>query len=96
MHVISRKRLVQFWKKHPDAAGPLQAWYTRTKHAQWAKFADVRQDYASADQVGRFVVFNIGGNKYRLITVIHYNRAKVYIRYILTHGEYDDDDWKND
>ncbi len=96
MHVISRKKLVEFWKKHPAAEGPLKAWNARTRHANWKKFADVREDYPTADQVGRFVVFNIGGNNYRLIAVIHYNRGKVYIRHILTHGEYDDDDWKND
>jgi mRNA interferase HigB len=45
-------------------------------------------------QVGRFTVFNIGGNKYRLIAAIHYNRGKVYVRHILTHEEYDCDEWK--
>lgn len=96
MHVISRKRLVQFWKKHPDAKGPLEAWFRRARKAKWGRFADIRADYPSADQVKHFTVFNVGGNKYRLITVIHYNRAKVYIRAVMTHGDYDKDDWKND
>lgn len=96
MHVISRKKLVGFWRKHPQAKGPLSEWYKVAQHAAWDKFGDVRQDYPSADQVGKFVVFNIGGNKYRLIAVIHYNRRKLFIRYVFTHGEYDKDDWKND
>lgn len=95
MHVISRKKLKEFWKKHPQAESSLRAWYARAKKAKWEKFADVREDYNSADQVGKFVVFNIGGNKYRLVVVIHYNRGKVYIRHIMTHGEYDKDDWKD-
>lgn len=96
MHVISRKKLKDFWRKHRQAEGPLKAWYARVRKAKWEQFEDVRQDYASADQVGKFVVFNIAGNKYRLIAAIHYNRQKVYVRHILTHGEYDDDDWKDE
>jgi mRNA interferase HigB len=96
MHVISYKALKQFWRKHPDAKIPLKGWYKRAVKAEWRKFADVRQSFPSADQVKRFVVFNIGGNNYRLITAIHYNRLKVYIRHVLTHGEYDEEDWKND
>lgn len=78
MHVISRKRLREFSERHPDAETPLRTWYQTARHAQWENLADVRKTYASADQVGQFTVFNIGGNKYRLIAAIHYNRGKVY------------------
>jgi mRNA interferase HigB len=71
------------------------AWHTVVRHAEWETFADVRASYPSADQVGRFTVFNIGGNKYRLIAVIHFNRAKVYVRHVLTHAEYDRGNWKD-
>lgn len=54
----------------------------------------MRCDYNSADLVGRYVVFNIGGNKYRLITAVHFNRGKVYVRAVLTHAEYDSGKWK--
>lgn len=75
---------------------PLRAWCTVVRQASWTSFAEVRATYPSADSVGKFVVFNIGGNKFRLIAVIHYNRAKVYVRYVLTHEEYDTGGWKND
>ena len=51
-------------------------------------------DYSSADQIGRCTVFNIGGNKFRLVVVIHFNRGKVYVRHVLTHAEYDQEKWK--
>jgi mRNA interferase HigB len=74
----------------------LAGWYKLAKKAKWRTLAEVRQDCGSADQVKKFVVFNIGGNKYRLITVIHYNRQKLFIRHVLTHGEYDEEGWKHD
>ena len=94
MHVISQKALRTFWASHLPSKSPLQAWYRTAKHARWKNFADVRAVYPSVDQVGKFTVFNIGGNKYRLIAVIHYNCARVYVRHVLTHGEYDTSDWK--
>ena len=96
MHVISEKKLREFWTEHPDAEEPLRAWHRTAEHAEWEKFSDVRGVYARADQVGKFTVYNIGGNKYRLITAIHFNRAKVYVRHVLTHSEYDEGKWKSD
>jgi len=96
MHVISRRMLRVFWKKYPHAREPLNAWYKLACRARWRMFADVKQDFGSADVVGKFVVFNAGGNKYRVITAIHYNRQMVFIRHVMTHGEYDDDDWKSE
>lgn len=57
-------------------------------------FADIKRLFGSADKVGKFTVFDIGGNKYRLVTAIHYNRKKVYIRHVLTHADYDRENWK--
>lgn len=96
MHVISQKTLRAFWTKHPPAKSPLQAWFTRTKKAEWDSFEDVKADFGSADQVGRLTVFDIGGNKYRLIAHIHFNRGKIYVRHVLTHPEYDKGTWKKD
>ena len=64
--------------------------------AEWESFADVRETRADADQVGKFTVFDIGGNKYRLIAVIHFNRGMVYVRHVLTHAEYDKGKWKDE
>ena len=95
MHVISGKKLRAFWSDHPDAESPLRAWLREAEHSDWEKFADVRGSYPHADQVGRLTVFNVGGNKFRLIAAIHYNRAKIYVRHVLTHEQYDRGDWKN-
>ncbi|OYV85954.1 MAG: hypothetical protein B7Z73_12610, partial [Planctomycetia bacterium 21-64-5] len=82
MHFISEKMLRDFWRRHTEAESPLRAWVRRTRKSQWLNFADVRKSFPHADLVGKCVVFNIGGNKYRLITVIHFeaSRQKVYVR----------------
>ncbi|MDE0025901.1 MAG: type II toxin-antitoxin system HigB family toxin [Spirochaetaceae bacterium] len=94
MHVITRRRLTEFARHHPECASSLDGWYQIVKHGTFASLADVRRVIPSADRVGRYTVFNIGGNKARLIAAIHYNRGKVYIRHILTHAEYDRGSWK--
>jgi mRNA interferase HigB len=74
MHVITRKRLNEFAKFHPDTKNALIQWYKLVKKAEFASFVELRERFPSADQVGKLTVFNIGGNKARLITAIHYNR----------------------
>jgi mRNA interferase HigB len=96
MHVISKRRLREFWTLYADAERPLRRWFKTVSDAVWESFADVRAVYAQADQVGRFTVFNIGGNKYRLIAAIHYNRGKVFVRHVLTHKDYDKGEWRED
>jgi mRNA interferase HigB len=96
MHVLSKARLREFWVVHAQARPPLEGWYDRSLDADWSCFADLRNDFPSADMVGEFVVFNIGGNKYRLIAAVHFNRRKVYVRHVLTHAEYDKGKWKED
>jgi mRNA interferase HigB len=94
--VIRRRALIEFAKVHLDAAEPLDNWYRRTKQASWNNLVDVRTDYPHADLVGRCVFFNVGGNKYRLIVKIKFDRKTVFIRFVLTHREYDKESWKND
>lgn len=96
MHVISEKKLREFWKRWPEAEMPLRAWHRIAEQTEWETFADVRKTYSHADQVGRCIVFNVGGNKFRLVVVIHFNRQKVYIRHVLTHEEYGRGAWKGD
>ena len=94
MHIITRKRLNEFALDHPDAKSALQHWYKLMKAEKFRSFVGLRQVFASADQVGKLTVFNIGGNRARLIAAIHYNRQKIYIRAVLSHQEYDDGKWK--
>jgi mRNA interferase HigB len=80
MHVIAKPALVEFWAKHPDAESPLRVWYRTMESEVFTDFADLRATFASADYVDGLTVFNAGGNKYRLIASVHYNRRKVFIR----------------
>jgi mRNA interferase HigB len=90
MRVIAKRPLREFWKIHPDAEGPLKAWHDEAKDAQWRMPADVKNLYRSASILtGGRVIFNIGGNKYRLVVKINYAYRVVYIRFIGTHEEYD-------
>ena len=94
MHVITRKRLLEFAKKHPDCSYALESWYRIVKHTDFNSFNELRHTFPSADIVGVLTVFNIGGNKARLIAAIHYNTHRIYIRHILTHKEYDRGSWR--
>ena len=90
MHVITRKRLTEFADSHPDAAGPLDAWYRLVKAKPYQTPAEVKADFAAASFLsGSRVVFNIGGGKYRLATTMRYDMGKCFIRAVLTHAEYD-------
>ena len=94
MHINTRKRLLEFAKNHPDCATALESWYRIVKRTNFNSFTELRQTLPSADKVGNLSVFNIGGNKYRLIVSIHFNRGKVFIRHVLTHPEYNKGAWK--
>ena len=94
MHIITRKRLNEFAGKHSTARNGLANWYRTLKRTNPANFVELRRLFPHADQAGGLTVFNIGGNKARLIAAIHYNRRKVYIRAVLTHTEYDTGKWK--
>ena len=96
MHIITRKRLLEFAKKHPDCNTAIESWYRIVKHTKFHSFAELRQTFPSADQVGELTVFNIGGNKTRLIAAIHYHTFRIYIRHVLTHKEYDRGNWKEE
>jgi len=96
MHVISEKPLRDFWAIHRDSEPDLRAWLQAAKSANWQKSADIRGTFRDSDQVGKFTVFNIVGNKYRLITVVHFNRGRLYVRHLLTHAEYMRNRWKDD
>ena len=94
MHVITRKRLNDFAAKYPETRSALAQWYAIIRKTRFTNFVHLRQTFPHADLVGRFTVFDIGGNRVRLIAAIHYNRGKLYIRHVLTHDEYDRGKWK--
>ena len=93
MVVIAKAAINEFCDFRPDATNPLLEWYTKTKKANWANFNELRKDYPSADYVENdLYVFNIKGNKYRLIARIFFSIRTVFIRFIGTHNEYDEID----
>jgi mRNA interferase HigB len=94
LHIISRKKLTQAVAKHGDLGEPLDVWYRIAKRADWRNPIDVRQVFPAADAVGKFTVFNIKGNSYRLITEINYQTGRVFLRHVLTHAEYSKGGWK--
>nr|MDZ8062694.1 type II toxin-antitoxin system HigB family toxin [Nostoc sp. EkiNYC01] len=96
MRVISRRTLREFWEKHSTARDSLLLWYDRISKSSVENFAQLRQLFPSADVVKNFTVFNIGGNNYRLITYIDYQAQMIFIRAVLTHADYDKENWKND
>jgi mRNA interferase HigB len=94
MNVVSHKAIRTFSEEHRDAASPLDRWYRVAKRAVWANFAEVKQSFNTADFVAPYVVFDIGGNKYRLIAEIRFSRRALFIRGIMTHNEYMKGAWK--
>ena len=94
MHVISRKKLLEAAEKHSGLGEPLDVWYRVAKKAEWNNLMDVKRQFPSADAAGRFTIFNIKGNSYRLITEINYRTKRIFLRHILTHAEYDRGGWQ--
>lgn len=101
MNVIKRPSLQRFWERrgHAAAKEPMTEWYKLSRRARWRTFQDVRATFGHTD-VAKFdngktaTIFDIGGNKYRIITMIDYKRQVVLITHVLTHKEYDSGAWK--
>ena len=92
MRIISRKTLRDFWEqpKYKDAEQPLKSWFKIASEADWATPADIKEQFGNASFIGNNrVVFNIGGNKYRLIVAVNYLYRIMYIRFVGTHKQYD-------
>lgn len=96
MRIISYRKLREFCEVHPDSEPSLDAWYAAAENADWKNFSDVRKTFRSADVYGTCTIFNIGGNKYRLVAWVNYKTHVVYVRNILTHSDYDKEKWKDD
>lgn len=94
MHIITQQRIWDAKKKYPKAANALDGWYRIVKKNKFESFSELKKCFNSVDKVGNMYVFDIGGNKLRLIASIHFQRQKIYIRQVLTHKEYDKGDWR--
>ena len=90
MQIIAKRTLKLFWEAHPQAESPLRAWYALVDGAAWAGPADIKAMFRTADFIGdNRVIFNVGGNKYRLVVHVSYGYARVLIKFVGTHADYD-------
>ena len=90
MRIISRKTLIVFWEKHPDAKPALETWFYQAKHAKWETPANVKQAFQTVSVLpNNRLVFNIKGSKYRLVVLVLFSQGKLFIRFVGTHAEYD-------
>ena len=94
MKLISNKALREFAARHPDAAQPLQDFRHLVENGTFSSFAQLKTTFASVDKVGERYVFNIGGNKYRLVAAIAFQAGLMWVKAVLTHAEYDKGAWK--
>lgn len=99
LRIIKKSTVREFWREHPDARPFLEAWLVTAQAAEWQNLRDVRRDYPHADGVqvasgNTVTVFNVAGNKYRMVVSIKYRYGVVYIRDFLTHADYSKDTWK--
>ena len=93
MRIIALRALRDFWERHADAEQPLRAWYHDARRADWRTPMDIKRVYANASVVGENrVVFNIKGNDYRLVVMVRYDNGLMLIRFVGTHGQYDNID----
>jgi len=93
VRVIGRKAIREFGKIHADAVPSLSNWLRIARKAKWQSFAELRADFGTADQVGRRTIFNVGGNKHRLIARVNYRNQRLLILHIMKHVEYRKGDW---
>lgn len=100
MRVVSKARLKRFWEipGREAAEGPFRAWYTHVANRTvlWRSWSDVKASFASASLVGDCVVFNVGVDKYRLVCRVRHASRKVFVLKVMTHVEYDRDEWKGE
>lgn len=89
MRVISHAKIVQAQAAHPECSSALDQWYRLTRRARWQNFAQLKGCFPATDKVGDRYVFDVGGNKLRLIAAVHFNVGKVFVRAVLTHRQYD-------
>lgn len=96
MRIISRKALRTYWEEHPVSEEVLNDWFRKIKRVKASSIVELRKTFPSADPVGDCIVFNVGGNKYRIIAHLDFDLQIVWIRFVLSHAEYSKERWKTD
>ena len=96
MRIISERQLREFWEKHPTAKTPMQEWIKVVKAAEWNTTSNIRVTFNSADFYCNCVIFNVGGNNFRVIAKVAYRIKVVFIRFVMLHSEYDGRKWQSD
>ena len=95
MVIITKAKLIEFYETEPRAKESILLWYNKVLKSDWHDFHNIKQEFNSVDSVGNDrYVFNVGGNKYRIVTMIHFNKRTLYIRFVGTHKQYDKIDCK--
>ena len=94
MRLISKKPLRTFWERHPESRSVLEDWYRKVYALEAVSFSQLRGQFGTADYVDGFTIFDVGGNRYRIATVIHYDKQRIYVRDVMTHAEYDRNTWR--
>jgi mRNA interferase HigB len=94
MRIISKRPLREFWHHHPESESILNEWFQKASQLTANSFPALRQTFGSADYVDGFTIFDVGGNRYRIAAVIHYDKQRLYVREVMTHAEYDRNNWR--
>jgi mRNA interferase HigB len=88
VNVISKKRLIEFWQSHPLAETPLRNWFKLLSQVEPTNFAELKESFGSVDLVKDYVVFDVGGNKFRIIAIVYFESKLVLVRHVFIHEDY--------
>ncbi|MBK6905577.1 MAG: type II toxin-antitoxin system HigB family toxin [Rhodocyclaceae bacterium] len=89
MHIISLKTLREFWRKHPEAEQSLRNWHTVAENSRFTDLNDLKRSFGAADYVSPYTICDVGGNNFRVVVVVRYRDGKIFVRWVMTHREYD-------
>ncbi len=96
MRIISKRPLREFWELHPESKPMLEDWFRKASRVEATSFTGLRQTFRSADYVDGYTIFDVGGNRYRIAAVVHFDKQRIYVRQVMTHAEYDRNAWRKE
>jgi mRNA interferase HigB len=94
MRVISKRPIREFWERHPESRFALEEWFRKVEQTAAPSFPELKKTFNSVDYFDGYTSFDVGGNKHRIATVIHYDKQRLYIRQVMTHADYDRNNWR--